>query len=400
MVEITRKEARRYLLRYQNLYAPRKIESDDEIVSFIRKIGCIQYDPLNKTTRNADLVLQSRCKNYSEDTLYSLLYKKRELIDGWDKNMSIWAVTDWPYFARRQDRYLSRYTKRSGEFDPVKSDIINFIKKHGCISSKEIHGNKKVEWAWAPTDIGRAVLESMFHCGELIIHHKEGARKYYGLATELLPGALVNRIDPNKTLEEYHEWYVKRRIGAIGLLWNRSSDAWLGTNLNKAERSRSINRLLEKDLIAEVRITDIDDIFYVPKEEVRLLHVDKEQNEASVIAPLDNLMWDRKLISAIFNFDYKWEVYTPAKVRNFGYYVLPVVVGDTFAGRCEPVVDRKKNELVIRNWWWEDGVRINQGMIYPLVRCFADLVNFLKVEKVTVSPDLSKKDLGWIEGRA
>ncbi|MBN1687136.1 MAG: AlkZ family DNA glycosylase, partial [Spirochaetales bacterium] len=335
------------------------MESDDEIVRFIRKIGCIQYDPLSKTARNADLVLQSRCRNCSEDTLYRLLYEQRVLVDGWDKNMSIWAATDWPYFARRRDRYLNRYSKRSGEFEPVKSDIINLIKKNGYISSKDVHGNKKVQWAWAPTDIGRAVLESMFHCGELLIHHRDGARKYYGLTTELLPGAMANEIDPNKTVEDYHEWLVKRRIGAVGLLWNKSGDAWLGTNLTKDERSQSFGRLLEKEEIVEVKIADSKEIFYMPKAEARLLHVDNQCGEASVIAPLDNLMWDRKLISAIFNFDYRWEVYTPSQARKFGYYVLPVLAGETFVARCEPIVDRKNNELVIRNWWWEDNVRIS-----------------------------------------
>ena len=138
MIHISQREAREYLLKYQNLYNPRKLESDEEILSFIRKIGCIQYDPLNKAARNADLVLQSRCKNYSEAILYRLLYKKRELIDGWDKNMSIWAVTDWPYFSRKRIGLVGRYEKRGEEFNSVKSEILRKIVEHGYISSKDV----------------------------------------------------------------------------------------------------------------------------------------------------------------------------------------------------------------------------------------------------------------------
>jgi len=83
-------------------------------------------------------------------------------------------------------------------------------------------------------------------------------------------------------------------------------------------------------------------------------------------------MWDRKLISAIFNFDYKWEVYTPVKERKFGYYVLPIIYNDEFIGRCESIMDRKKNELLMQNWWWEEGVKINQDMINALMRCLTD----------------------------
>jgi uncharacterized protein YcaQ len=62
MIKITQKEARQYLFRYQNLYNPRQLKSEKQILSFIQKIGCIQYDPLSRIAKNADLVLQSRCK--------------------------------------------------------------------------------------------------------------------------------------------------------------------------------------------------------------------------------------------------------------------------------------------------------------------------------------------------
>ena len=107
-------------------------------------------------------------------------------------------------------------------------------------------------------------------------------------------------------------------------------------------------------------------------------------------------MWDRKLISAIFNFDYKWEVYTPVKERKFGYYVLPIIYNDEFIGRCESIMDRKKNELLMQNWWWEEGVKINQDMINALMRCLTDFAKFLKVEKITISDTLSKNKFNWI----
>jgi len=397
MINITKKEARQYLFRYQNLYNPRQLNSDEEIVSFIQKIGCIQYDPLSRIARNADLVLQSRCKNYSEETLYRLLYKKRELLDGWDKNMSIWSVKDWPYFTRKRTSHIKRFEKREGEFSSVRKEIIKKIKENGYISSKDVSGNHKVDWSWAPTDIGRAALESMYHCGELIIHHKKGTRKYYGLTENLLPVQIFNEPDPNTTLDNYYEWYVKRRIGAVGLLWNRSGDAWLGSHLKKEERLRSLNRLLEKYEIIEAKIADINEIFYLAKKALLVLEDKEKHNEASLIAPLDNLIWDRKLISRIFNFEYKWEVYTPAKERKYGYYVLPIVYNERFIGRFEPIMDRKNRELLIQNWWWEKDININQDMTDALIRCFTDFAKFINVEKISISSTLTKDEFKWLE---
>ncbi len=397
MINITKKEARQYLLRYQNLYNPRQLNSDGEILNFFQKIGCIQYDPLSRIARNADLVLQSRCRNYTEESLYRLLYEKRQLIDGWDKNMSIWSVKDWPCFTRKRDDHVIRYNERADEFYFVRKKIIYKIQENQYVCSKNVSGNQKVGWSWAPTDIGRAALESMYHCGELIIHHKKGTRKHYGLTENLLPAELLNKPDPNPTLTDYYRWYVKRRIGAVGLLWNKAGDAWLGSHLKKDNRTQAFNSLLEKKEIVAIKIAGIDELFYMPKQELAILEDQKEHNEASLIAPLDNMIWDRKLILKIFNFQYKWEVYTPAKERKYGYYILPIIYGDRFIGRCEPIIDRKNKELIINNWWWEKDIKNKQDMTEALIRCFTDFGNFLDARKISISSSLDKNEFKWVK---
>jgi len=396
VIKITKKEARLYLLRYQNLYNPRQLKSDEEIASFIQKVGCIQYDPLSRIAKNADLVLQSRCNNYSEETLYRLLYKKRKLLDGWDKNMSIWSVKDWPNFTRTRNKYTDNFLQTPAKYSHIRNEIITKIQEKEFISSTDVKHNQKVDWSWAPTNIGRAVLESMYNKGELLIHHKKGIRKYYGLSEKLLPSSIFKQPDPNTSIESYYNWYVKRRIASIGLLWNRSGDAWLGSNLKKQERSQAINNLLERDEILELKIDDIDEIFYLPKSELKLLEDQKKHHEAALIAPLDNLIWDRKLISRIFNFEYKWEVYTPAKDRKYGYYILPIIYKDKFIGRCEPIIDRKNKDLLIQNWWWEKDIKLDQDMKDALIRCFTDFAKFLDVRKISISEALDKDEFNWL----
>jgi uncharacterized protein len=396
LVKIDREEARRYILKYQNLYKPRQLSTDDAILKFIKKIGCIQFDPLSKIAKNADLVLQSRCKGYSEQTLYRLLYEKRELIDGWDKNMSIWATEEWPYFTRRRELYRNKYIHRAGEFNPVRKEIIEKLRKNEYISSNDFDTKTKVNWSWAPTQIGRAVLESMYHRGELVIHHKEGVRKYYGLSQNLIHEFILKKPDPNRREQDFNDWYVKRRIGGLGLLWNRSGGGWLGTSLKKEERTASIQRLLDKDEIVSLNIAGVDDVFYMPKEDVPLLDDTAKCKEASVIAALDNLIWDRKLTLRLFDFDYKWEVYTPAKDRKYGYYVLPIVYGDKFICRFEPIVDRKNSELIIQNWWWEKDIDVTQQMERAFIRCMKSFCRFLRVEKISLSKSLAMDGFKWI----
>ena len=90
---------------------------------------------------------------------------------------------------------------------------------------------------------------------------------------------------------------------------------------------------------------------------------------AAFIGPLDNLIWDRDLIRWLFDFDYTWEVYKPAAQRKYGHYVLPVLYGDRFIARVEPIFDRKARVLTIVNWWWEAGVEPDDAMVAALAEC-------------------------------
>ncbi|MCG8480752.1 MAG: winged helix DNA-binding domain-containing protein, partial [Spirochaetales bacterium] len=131
MITITKNEAARFLLHYHRLAAPRRLGSEADIVRFIKRVGCIQFDPLNTAAKNADLVLQSRCANYREDTLTRLLYDRRDLLDGWDKNMSIWSVDDWPFFARKRAFFRERYRARDAQFAPVRRLIDDALRRDG-----------------------------------------------------------------------------------------------------------------------------------------------------------------------------------------------------------------------------------------------------------------------------
>jgi uncharacterized protein YcaQ len=78
--------------------------------------------------------------------------------------------------------------------------------------------------------------------------------------------------------------------------------------------------------------------------------------QVSFLAPLDPLVWDRRLVKLLWDFEYVWEVYTPAAKRRWGYYVLPMLFGDRLVGRIEPRLDRRALRLDVLDLWLEPGV--------------------------------------------
>ena len=400
---ITKEQARQFILVHQKIIPARKLQGKEGILEYIRRVGCIQFDPLNVVGYNSHLVLQSRIENYKPEYLQELLYSDRKLLDGWDKNMAIYYVEDWPYFSRYREKAFQRHGSESDSISKILPEVRSALEQNGPLSSIDLKYDHKVDWPWAPTRAARAALESMYFWGELIIHHRIGTRKVYDFTGKHLSPELLSMPDPNITIEQYFEWKVKRRIGAVGLLWGRYSEAWLGIYWMKSkERTEALLRLEKKGEILPIKVKDIKYPFYIRKEEVSLLHEVLNginvKPQASFIAPLDNLLWDRKLIKEIFGFEYVWEVYKPISERRYGYYVLPVLYGDRFVARFEPKFNKKTGKLEIINWWWEPDIFVSEEMKRGLIRCFGQFLNYLGATGIKFNKESNvTKNMKWLQ---
>ncbi len=250
--------------------------------------------------------------------------------------------------------------------------------------------DKKIDWFWTKAHIGKAVLETLFFHGELIVARKENNLRYFDYAAKHIPPEVFEADDPHASQEAYHAWHVKRRINSIGMLWNKRSDAFLGIiDFKTPQRNQAFQSLIERKEIVEVQIEGLNDSFYIARENLDELESVKDaKSKASFIAPLDNLMWDRNLISAVFDFDYSWEIYKPAQQRQYGYYVLPAIYKDQFVGRIEPKREAKENRLTVKNWWWEPGVRQSDKMKREIRESLESFTAFLGMKGLEVECEI------------
>lgn len=369
-MEIDKSTGRRYLLQKHGLLGPKKFLGEKGILEFIRQAGCIQFDPIDICGKNHELVLQSRVKGFRPDLLYKLIYEDRALVDYWDKNMSILPAEDWPYMERRRRASADSYG-RSAELQAAKEALITHIKEWGPICSTDVDMGKKVDWFWGPTSLARAALEALFYSGDLGVHHRNNTKRYYDCIENILSHEVLKKEDPNPSDDEFFSWNISRRIRSVGLLGEKASDAYLGIlGLRSGNRSKGLATLEEQGEIRRVQVAGAKQDYFVHRLDFELLQEActprTYRKRMEFIAPLDNLIWDRKLIQEFFNFDYKWEIYTPEKDRKYGYYVLPVLYGEHFVGRIELVRDRKMKELLVKNLWLEPGVKRTKAMDHAM----------------------------------
>lgn len=384
-LHITQAQARRFLIAYHGLdrYGPKGKEAT--IREYFAKAGSIQFDPLDVCGKNAELVLQSRVKDFRPSDLYTLLYKKRVLTEGWDKMMCIYNMVDYPGFKRRRNRdllYLN--SEKCVELKSVSEKIIEEIKKRGALSSLDLDFHEKIDWSWAPAKLSRAALEILFFSGQLAIESRIHSRRQYDLVEKLVPPEIFKAEDPNPTEENYNDWRVLRRLKSMGLYYSKSGDGWLGM-IKKIERDKSLMRLQSHNKVLNIEIEKLPYHFYIPSEErelmLRIINGERRiSKKISFLAPLDNFMWDRFLIETLFSFKYRWEVYKPAVEREYGYYVLPVLYGDKIIARFEPVRNKKLSILTIKNWWWEEGVKKDASQQSAIEKALRDFASFLEVQ--------------------
>ena len=386
---LTKTQAQTFVLAKQGLLGNYRFSGKDGAYAYVRQAGCIQYDPVDVCGKNAELTLQSRVKGFRKSMLADLLYKDRLLVDYADKELSIWPAEDWPYFSPYRERSKTLGASFPGLAE-LEEEALAYIRANGPVSGDtlpidgEIFWHSSMHWSgnWhKKSRAARSVLEQLYTDGTLVIHHKTGSRKFYDLAERHLDTSLLTAAFPCADDEDWKCWRVLRRIGAVGLLWDRNSPAYLGIGVKVDGRRAAFSALESRGAILPAQIEGIKAAFYYRAEDEPLMRAVlagtlAQKARMEFLAPLDPLLWDKELVAALWDFRYSWEIYTPADKRKYGCYTLPILWGSGFIGRIEAAVDQKNHTLRVKNVWLEPGVRQTKKLRLSLDRTLRRFARF------------------------
>lgn len=360
--------ARRFLVRRHLLDPPRSLPAEAEsVLRVVDRIGSLQFDPLEVPgARNHDLVLHARIAGYRRDWCNRWLYgqpTERRLIELYNKSLNMLPMEELPFYRLSWSHGASRYTDFLAEHAALADRIRDHIRSSGPVSTASFRDvEDRIQWWWdnsiaTSTKAARAVMEAMFVVGELGISRRDGNRRYYDLIERLVPTGLL-AMHATETEQTRHRLLSRHR--GVGLMAvGGAGELVLGTG-KAAERARTTAALVGDGTLIPVAVEGFREARHVLANEVPLLEATSRPRpgattSVSFVAPLDPLMWDRRLVRGLFGFDYIWEVYIPAPKRRHGYYVLPVLFGDRLVGRIEPRLTRASRALRIAGIWFEDG---------------------------------------------
>jgi uncharacterized protein len=363
--------ARRYLVLRHFLAPPRSLPAEPaSVMRVFERLGSVQFDPLDIAGRNHDLVLLARVNGYRRQWTDDLLYRERRLYETYNKGLSLVPTSDLPWYRVSWDLYRERFeTATFREHEALIKELLERIQSGGPLTSGDVPARAAIDWFWRPTNQVRAMLEALALAGVLGIARRDGNRRVYDLVERLFPAELLAERHP---IDEQRRHKLLSRYRAHGLLGPAGSgEVWLGTGPRAVDRPPQRERLLAEGKLVTVQIEGRREVRHIPAEDERF--VDQAERElaageppggvppqVALIAPLDPVVWDRRLLRDLFGFDYLWEVYVPEAKRRWGYYVLPILYGDQFVGRIEPRIDRKAGVLRVLGLWWEKGVSLRR----------------------------------------
>jgi len=359
-VEVTAEAARRFLVARHSLAPARSLAGGiDAVRWFFAQFGSLQFDPIAVAGRSHDLALHARVADY-DPAWCDNLYERREIFEAVNKGLSLVATSEYPWFRAPSSRSQSRVLD---DYPEVAEQVLERIRAAGPLSSGDFERRRGAltDWFGAPANVVRAVLEAYASTGVLGLARRNGSRRYYDLLDRLLPPAVLGREIPlaEQLRHKLHSRY--RSHGLLGVSAGGDVFNLLGPAKPTADwpghpgRTALRVELIESGALVAVEVEGVRGNRYVLANEVPLLSSPPEPPPSvAFLSPFDSLIWDRKLLSSLFGFDYVWDLFHQAAKRRFGWYVLPILFRDRFVGRFEPRIDRDGERVEVLGLWWED----------------------------------------------
>jgi uncharacterized protein YcaQ len=366
---------RRYVVAHQRYVARGRRATAAEITAAIGRLGAVQLDSIATVDRAHRITLATRVGGFDEKAVSRLLAQGR-VFEYWAHEACLLPIEDYPLFKRRMLDLSERHwwgweRDRDPELRVAEQAVLARLREEGALPVRAFEGRSGPMWGWKPA---KRALEHLFAAGEVAIAARQGFQRVYDLPERVIPSATLDAPTPSQ--EEFRRGYTLRAVQGRGAL----TEAGIAEHCRFAGGVKTarlpVDELVEEGLVERVAVEDGG----APVVVASGTEFDGSPAAPVLLCPFDNLMWDRPFLRRVFGFDHVIEVYKREHERVYGYYVLPLLLGDRFAGRADLKADRPAGVLRIRRFTPEPGIR--RRLDEPLERAATRLARALGLVSV------------------
>ena len=352
----------------------------------MERMGVLQIDSVNVFARSHHMPLFSRLGAY-EPALFERIFHSRttHYVEYLAHEATFVPASDWALWGFRMEDFRRRWIGDPDSWLNRNRRTVAWVqdelRSRGPLRPADLREDAPRErgtwWDW---DEVKLALEHLWRTGDVAISGRRGFERRYALAEQVIPAEVLGRSIPRD--EAFRE-----------LVLRAARYSGVATEADLAD----YHRLRDRPALRRA-ITDLVDAGELEPVEVRgwaragraiptFRHRDavlpRRVEAAALLTPFDPVVWFRERALRAFGLDYRIEIYVPAGKRRYGYYSLPVLVGDRIVARVDLKADRAESTLRVQSAWWEPQSR--PGDAAAIAGELARAASWQRLERITVS---------------
>ncbi|TIQ37604.1 MAG: winged helix-turn-helix domain-containing protein [Mesorhizobium sp.] len=382
--KISLRTARRIALGAQGFTDPRPGGEPNRrhLARVLSRTGLLQIDSVSAVVRAHYMPLYSRLGPYPLALLdNAAVTRKRAVFEYWAHEASFLPVETYPLLRWRMQRaergeemYLG-LAKWGRERKAMIDEIYKEVAERGPIAASDIEGHKGNGgwWGWSEA---KHAFEWLFWAGRITTAYRRGFERYYDLPERVLPQSVLDL--PVPSIEDAHRELLRISARAHGIATYGDLRDYF--RLAPGDTKDRIEELVEAGELLPVKVEGWDKTAYLHKD----ARFPRRIEARALLAPFDPVVFERTRTEKLFDFRYRIEIYTPAEKRQYGYYVLPFLLGDRIVARVDLRADRPASVLRVHAAYAEAGAPPETAA--QLLEELKQMQSWLGLEAIEVTP--------------
>jgi uncharacterized protein YcaQ len=346
---LTARLARRIWLAAQRLDTPAPFGAGPQAVAdAVAHLGYVQIDTINVVERCHHHILYTRIPDYRRADLRQAQSVEKSIFEYWTHALSYVPSADYRFFIPDMKLHKREGHRWFGDVKPADTRKVMRLLKEGPLTVRDIEDDVLTEKVhlWASRKPSKRALQLAFFCGTVTVSERNGMLKTYELI-----GRHFGWDQPPKpaSTTEITNYLLDRALRSQGVV-SLDSVCHLDAPRKKQVAAAIARRVRKGELVAVA----LDGAGKQEHWATPAALEDKREPSTLVhiLSPFDPLIIQRKRTQLIFDYAHVFEAYVPKAKRKFGYFALPVLVGEDIVAALDLKADRQNKKLLMQKWNW------------------------------------------------
>jgi uncharacterized protein len=346
---LTKLQARRIWIAAQRLDTRAPFGAGASAVAdAIDHLGYVQIDTIHVIERSHHHILYTRIPDYRRADLRQAQSADKSVFEYWTHALSYVAAKDFRFFIPDMKLHKREGHKWYPSVTPADTRKVMRLLKQGPLTIRDIEDDvlTEKEHLWQSRKPSKRALQLAFYTGAVTISERSGMLKTYELMGRHFGW---DKMPKAASIAEVTAYLLDRALRSQGVV---SLDSICHLDApSKKQVARLIAQRVRRGEMVPLALEGGGRHEHWAAPEA-LAQASEASQLVHILSPFDPLIIQRKRTHVMFDYEHRFEAYVPKDKRKFGYFALPVLVGEDIVAALDLKTDRQNRKLLMQKWNW------------------------------------------------